>query len=120
VDVCLVLLIIFMVVTPLLQRGVDVVLPETAKPDRMPEGAKQLDIALKRDGTVFLGQTLVPRERLLAELTEVYAQSPERDVVIKADRGLKYSDVREVMRTIQQAGFSGAGIEARRRETASP
>ena len=119
VDVCLVLLIIFMVVTPLLQRGIDVQLPETDRPDRMPEGGKQLDIALKRDGTVFLGQTLVPRERLLAELTEVYAQSPEKDVVIKADRGLKYSDVREVMRTIQQAGFSGAGIEARRREAAS-
>jgi len=120
VDVCLVLLIIFMVVTPLLQKGVDVVLPETTTPDRMPEGGKQLDIALKRDGTVFLGQSLVPRERLLMELTEIYAQSPEKDVVIKADRGLRYREVRDVMRTVQQAGFSGAGIEARRREAAAP
>jgi|OpeIllAssembly_1097287.scaffolds.fasta_scaffold122491_2 biopolymer transport protein ExbD len=120
VDVCLVLLIIFMVVTPLLQRGIDVQLPETDRPDRMPEGGKQLDVALKRDGSVFVGQMRVPRENLLAALTDVYARSPEKDVVIKADRGLKYRDVREVMRVVQQAGFTGAGIETHRRGADSP
>jgi biopolymer transport protein ExbD len=116
VDVCLVLLIIFMVVTPLLQKGVDVALPETANPARMPEGRKQLDLAIKQDGSVFLGQNWVPREQLLAELREVYAQSPDKDVVIKADRRLPYREVREVLRVVQQAGFAGAGLEAHRRE----
>jgi biopolymer transport protein ExbD len=116
VDVCLVLLIIFMVVTPLLQKGVDVNLPETKNPVQMPEGQKQLDLAVKVDGSVFIGQNWVPRNNLLAALRDVYAQSPEKDVVIKADRRLKYKEVRDVMRIIQQAGFGGAGIEARKKD----
>jgi hypothetical protein len=51
-----VLLIIFMVVTPLLLKGVDVELPETARPEKMPEGAKQLNVAVKLDGSVVIGQ----------------------------------------------------------------
>jgi len=68
----------------------------------------------------FLNGVRLPRENLLAALTDVYARSPEKDVVIKADRGLKYRDVREVMRVVQQAGFSGAGIETHRRGADSP
>ena len=66
VDVCLVLLIIFMVVTPMLQAGVDVALPETLDPPKMPEGGKQLNIAIKSDGQVYVGQQWVPTESLLA------------------------------------------------------
>jgi biopolymer transport protein TolR len=118
VDVCLVLLIIFMVVTPLLQKGVDVNLPETANPERMPEGQQQLDIALKVDGSIFVGQDWVPKEQLPARLKEIYAASPEKDVVIKADRRMRYHEVRDLMRMVQEAGFPGAGLEARRREAA--
>jgi biopolymer transport protein ExbD len=111
VDVCLVLLIIFMVVTPMLQQGVDVALPETIKPDRMPEGGQQLDIAIKQDGTVYVGAQYVPKESLPAALRDIYNQTPEKDVVIKADKRLKYKDVREVMQLVNRAGFPGAGIE---------
>ena len=58
VDVCLVLLIIFMVVTPLLQKGVDVALPETTRPEKMPENEQQLVVAVKMDGSVFVGPGL--------------------------------------------------------------
>ena len=120
VDVCLVLLIIFMVVTPLLQRGVDVQLPETDKPDRMPESDKRLDVTLSCDGDVFVDQTRVSRESLMAALTDAYAQSPVATVVIRADRSLKFREVRELMRTVQLAGFPHASIETRQRDTISP
>jgi biopolymer transport protein ExbD len=118
VDVCLVLLIIFMVVTPMLMQGVDVALPETPTPERMPEGGKQLDIAIKQDGSVYVGQQWVPKESLLTALRDIYNQSPDKDVVIKADKRLLYKDVREVMQTVNRAGFTGAGIETHRKEGA--
>jgi len=117
VDVCLVLLIIFMVVTPMLQSGVDVSLPETPEPAKMPEGGKQLNIAIKSDGSVYVGQQWVPKESLLAALRDIYNQTPDKDVVIKADKRLKYKDVREVMQTVNRAGFPGAGIETHKHDT---
>ena len=116
VDVCLVLLIIFMVVTPLLLKGVDVELPETARPEKMPEGAKQLNVAVKLDGSVVIGQDWVPKERLAQRFKEIFSQTPDKDVVIKADRRLKYKEVREVMRLLNQAGFSGVGLVAEKKE----
>ena len=112
VDVCLVLLIIFMVVTPMLQKGVDVQLPETAKPEKMPEGVKQLTVAVKLDGTVFVGKDWVPDERLARAFKDIHQQSPEKDIVIKADKRLKYSRIRNVMRIINEAGFGGVGLVA--------
>jgi biopolymer transport protein TolR len=110
VDVCLVLLIIFMVVTPLLQTGVDVALPETRKPDKIPENQKQLTVAIKADGSVFLGQNWVPDANLKAQLEEVHNSSPDKDVIIKGDRRLKYKQVRGLMRMINEAGFSRVGV----------
>jgi len=120
VDVCLVLLIIFMVVTPLLQKGVDVQMPETTNPDKIPEGAKQLTIAVKMDagsGKVFIGDNWVPNEILLKELKTVYDQSPDKVVVIKGDRRLKYRDIRKVMEITNKAGFAGVGLITTRKQT---
>jgi biopolymer transport protein ExbD len=117
VDVCLVLLIIFMVVTPLLQQGVDVQLPATRKPLKMPEGGKQLTIAIKANGEVFVAQSWIPNEpQLKAKLKELYDQSPEKDVVLKADKRLKYKDVRRVMQLVNEAGYSGVGLITTRKE----
>src|SRR5262245_49060803 len=105
VDVCLVLLIIFMVVTPMLQSGVDVNLPETTRPEKVQEGEKQLTIAIKADGQIFVGQNWVPKDNFAAAIRQVYDQTPDKDVRIKADRYLKYADVREIMRMVNDAGF---------------
>jgi TolR protein len=110
VDVCLVLLIIFMVVTPMLQSGVDVALPETPDPEKMPESQKQLTVAIKADGSVFVGQNWVESERLEAALAEVHNTTPDKTVVIKADRRLKYKQVRKLMQQINEAGFSRVGV----------
>jgi biopolymer transport protein ExbD len=109
VDVCLVLLIIFMVVTPMLQKGVDVALPETVDPSKMPEGQKQVTVSIKADGSVFVQQNWVTDENLPATLKEIHDQNPDKTVVVKGDKRLKYKDVRKVMRLINEAGFTRVG-----------
>ena len=110
VDVCLVLLIIFMVVTPMLQKGINVSLPETAKPDKMPESSKQLTMAIQADGSVAVEQKWIPNDDLKAHLEEIHSQTPDKAVIIKADKRLKYKDVRKVMQVINEAGFSRVGV----------
>jgi biopolymer transport protein TolR len=117
VDVCLVLLIIFMVVTPLLQKGVNVTLPATADPEKMPENEKQLEVSIKADGNVFIGQNWVTEDNLPNTLKEVYETNPERQVVVKGDKNLKYKEVRKVMRLINEAGFTRVGLITEKRET---
>jgi biopolymer transport protein TolR len=99
-----------MVVTPMLQKGVDVALPETVDPAKMPEGQKQITISIKSDGSVFVQQNWVTNENLPAALKEIHDQNPEKTVVVKGDRRLKYKDVRKVMRIINEAGFTRVGL----------
>jgi TolR protein len=117
VDVCLVLLIIFMVVTPLLQKGVNVTLPATTDPEKMPENEKQLEVSIKADGNVFIGQNWVTEDNLPSTLEEIYGNNPERQVVVKGDKRLKYKEVRKVMRLINEAGFTRVGLITEKRET---
>jgi biopolymer transport protein ExbD len=113
VDVCLVMLIIFMVVTPMLQKGVDVQLPTTNQPEKMPEGQKQLTISMKYpDAHVFVEESWVPDENLEAKLADIHSQTPDKDVVIKGDKRLKYKQVRKLMQQINEAGFSRVGVIA--------
>jgi biopolymer transport protein TolR len=112
VDVCLVLLIIFMVVVPMLATGIEVDLPETRNPEQMPEGDRQLNVSMKADGAVFINANWVPAENVKAVLAEIYASpgGTEKNVVIKGDRSLKYRQVRSLMQTINEAGFTGVGL----------
>jgi biopolymer transport protein ExbD len=116
VDVCLVLLIIFMVVTPMLTDGGDIALPETIAPDRLPETSRQLDVAIDRGGQVFVAHRPVPVDRLQVVLQDLYERSPDRRVVIAADARLAYDQVRHLMRMLNRVGWRGAGIETRQRE----
>jgi TolR protein len=111
VDVCLVLLIIFMVVTPLLQTGIAVNLPETNKPEKYPETAKQLKLAIQDDGKMFVGQDWVPNlSDLTRRMGEMLRQSPDKEIVIKADKRLRYKQVRDVMKALNEAGFTKVGL----------
>jgi biopolymer transport protein ExbD len=117
VDVCLVLLIIFMVVTPLM--GGDrpgLLLPETSRPERIGDEADALTLTIAADGRIQLGDEALEAERLGRVLGEARAQKPDRKVRIKADRRLRYEQVRDVMRTVNEAGFSGAGLITTRKD----
>ena len=117
VDVCLVLLIIFMVVTPMLQEGVDVSLPQTTSPEKMSENEKQLDVSVKSDGSVFVGDKWILNENLEGTLKEVYDNNPDRQVVVKGDKRLKYKEVRRVMRLLNEAGFTRVGLVTEKEDT---
>src|ERR1041384_1669028 len=91
--VCLVLLIIFMVVTPMLQKGVPVNLPVTEDPEKTPDTEKQLQISVKSDGSVYLGPNIVRKDQVEASLKEIFERTPDREIAVKGDRLVKYGDV---------------------------
>lgn len=110
VDVCLVLLIIFMVVTPMLQQGVDVLLPQGPHADKKPGEEGDLLISIKPDGTVFVGQDWIPDRDLPRYLAAEYAENPARTVMLKADRRINFGKVRAVMKAANEANFTRVAI----------
>jgi biopolymer transport protein ExbD len=118
VDVCLVMLIIFMVVTPLLRAGADVNLPQTNQPPKMPEGAKQKTISMTARAEVVIDGVWIPDQNLAAYFKDLHTQSPEKTLVIKGDKALKYKDVRKIMEIVNDAGFGGVGLVTDQKETA--
>ncbi len=110
VDVCLVLLIIFMVVTPMLQKGVPVNLPVTEDPDKTPDTEKQLQISVKADGTVYLGPNAVRKDQVESSLKEIQARTPDREIAVKGDRLVKYGEVLDVLKACRDVGFNDVGL----------
>jgi biopolymer transport protein ExbD len=110
VDVCLVLLIIFMVVTPMLQQGVDVLLPEGPHAEKKPGKEGDLMISIKQDGTVFVGQDWIPDRDLPRYLKAEHDKNPGRDVMIKADKRINFGKVRTVMKAANEAEFHGVAF----------
>ncbi len=110
VDVCLVLLIIFMVVTPMLQQGVDVLLPQGPHAEKKPGKEQDLIISIKQDGTVFVGQDWIPDRNLVTYLRAEHQKDPTRNVMLKADKRINFGKVRMVMKAANDADFSGVSI----------
>jgi len=110
VDVCLVLLIIFMVVTPMLQKGVPVNLPVTNQPEKTPDTEKQLQISVKADGTVYLGPNVVRKDEVQRSLEQIHEKTPDREIAVKGDRLVKYGDVLDVLKACREVGFNDVGL----------
>ena len=123
VDVCLVLLIIFMVVTPLLQNGISVQLPETQNPDKKPEGDKQkvVTVSYASPPAYYLSEkNPMGKVEFQKALEEMYQRAPQTDLVIKADQRLKYGEVKEVMRITKDAGFQNVGLITQKKPQGMP
>jgi biopolymer transport protein TolR len=118
VDVCLVLLIIFMVVTPMLNEAVSVQLPYGSNLEPRPQNAQQLrvSIAYGVGSAVFLGadRTPVLLSDLRGRLEKLRRQAPWSDVVVRADRRLTYGEVRAVLRSLNEAGIRQLSLAAER------
>ncbi|MBM4368888.1 MAG: biopolymer transporter ExbD [Deltaproteobacteria bacterium] len=99
VDVVLVLLIIFMVVTPMLSSGIDVKLPRAKTAVEEKDMGQNLVVGVKGDGRVYVDKTEVTKETLVAELVKVRAS---RALVLKGDKTATYRQVREVMDIIHK------------------
>ena len=110
VDVCLVLLIIFMVVTPMLQQGVDVLLPHGPHAEKKPGDKNDLTISIKQDGSVFVADKWIPDKNLATFLRAEHQSDPSRTVMLKADKRINFGKVRMVMRAANEAEFTRVAV----------
>ena len=108
VDVVLVLLIIFMVVTPMLHRGVHVQLPETKNHEKKQDTGEQLVVTIRGDGAVFIETDKIPTDQLVDRVKHELKKS--RPVHVRADKTVQYKVVREVLEKIHDAGAQNVGM----------
>ncbi len=112
VDVVLVLLIIFMVITPLLQRGKPVVLPRAKLVSALHRGGDPILLSVTADGTIFIDEKQVQKKDLAAALTEEMAAMPGSPLVVKGDRSIDYKTLREVILEISKTHVVGVSLAA--------
>ncbi len=112
VDVMLVMLIIFMVVTPMLQKGVSVDLAKTNNPLPMPDADKEdsLVVAVQKDGSIFFGADKISADQLANKVKDKLANKSDKRVFIKADARAKYGSVVEVVDNVRSAGVDTLGL----------
>jgi biopolymer transport protein TolR len=111
VDVVLVLLIIFMVVTPQIEAGAAVELPVASNPDKENKELEPTTVSMASNGAIFLDRKELKRDVLLTELKAIHEKDPDAPVVLKADRGVRYSEVRGVFKAMQDLGFPGINLQ---------
>jgi biopolymer transport protein TolR len=122
VDVMLVLLIIFMVITPMLQKGVSVDLAKTNNPVQMPDADKEdaLLVAIQRDGTVFFGADKIAPDQLTNKIKDKLTSRVDKRVFIRADARTKYGNVVEVVDNVRAAGVDQLGLLTEQRKAVAP
>lgn len=111
-DVMLVLLIIFMVVTPMLQKGTSVELAKTHNPTNMPDADHDdaVLVAVTRDGKFWLNQTKISMEELPSKVADLLTTKMDKTVFVKSDFRARYGDVVQVVDTIRNAGVDKVGL----------
>ena len=126
-DIMLVLLIIFMVVTPMLQKGVSVDLVRTQNPRNMPDADREdaVVVAVTRDGKIFLGSDQTQLGDLVTKVQEQIANRVDKTVYIKSDARAKYERVVTVVDEIRSAGVDQLGlltdrVEGQQQRTMAP
>ncbi len=110
VDIVLVLLIIFMVITPMLERGAAVKLPVAENAQNKEDAEDDLLISVDKDGRLFYDQDQVSEEVLRLRLEEDLAVDKRRPLLIKADVLTRFGDVRRVMTLCEEVGAKGVGL----------
>ena len=99
-----------MVVTPMLQQGVDVQLPQAPHAEKKPGAEGDLIVSIKQDGTVFIGDTWIPDRNLVTFLQAERQKDPNRSVMLKADARINFGKVRAVMKAANEAEWSSVVI----------
>jgi biopolymer transport protein ExbD/biopolymer transport protein TolR len=112
VDIMLVLLIIFMVVTPLLQKGVSVDLAKTKNPREMREADREdaITVAVTRDGKIFLNADQLPKDRVGEKIKDLLAAKVDKTVYVRSDRRAKYGEVVDVVDIVRASGVDTLGL----------
>jgi biopolymer transport protein ExbD len=111
-DVMLVLLIIFMVITPMLQKGVSVDMAKAANPRQMPDADKEdaVVLAVTRDGKMFLGADSVRLGDVTTKVKDRISSKLDKTVYVKSDARAKYGDVVALVDNVRAAGVDSLGL----------
>ena len=110
-DVLLVLLIIFMVVTPLVQRGVDVQLPTAMNTIDMPENP-EIVLYIKEDGTMYVNSDQATEDNLQMLLEDALMTASDKKLYLKADSNLEYGNIVDIIEVLKESGIELVGIIA--------
>jgi biopolymer transport protein ExbD/biopolymer transport protein TolR len=112
VDVMLVLLIIFMVITPMLQKGASVDMAKVNNPTSMPDADKEdaLLVVVMRDGQIYFGTDRIKVEDLTNKVKDRLADKPNKQIFIRADLRAKYGAVVDVVDNVRAAGVDDVGL----------
>jgi len=119
VDVMLVLLIIFMVVTPMLQKGISVDMAQVNNPEQMPDADKEdaLLVSITRDGKVYFGSEQMAVDNLTGKVKDRLANKPDKRVYVKADMRARFGSVVQVVDAVRAAGVDDLGLLTDQRKT---
>jgi len=115
VDVMLVLLIIMMLVAPMLQKGVDVRLPQATNSADKPETQDQTVVAIAADKRMYLNSVPIREDDLRQKIVEVLEGKKEKIVLIKADVDAPYSSVMSAMDKLREAQIENVGLVTERK-----
>lgn len=107
VDVCLVLLIIFMVIAPALSEGALLELPKAVTADPKPKDAHPIELAIGVDGSVVLEKQKIDPNQLKPQVVALHDADPKRALMLKMDHNAPYKKVRDMFELVQTAGFHG-------------
>ena len=111
VDVVLVLLIIFMVVVPMTEKGSNIQLPGVLNVDEEPKSkVDPYTLSLTADGGMYFEQERLLPDEFLAKLREANARDQSKRLVLRADRKARYADVRALFKACQEVGFPGISL----------
>ena len=118
VDVMLVLLIIFMVITPMLQNKVQVDMAKVDNATPMADADKEdaIVVAVTRDGGVFLGQNKTSLSELGRQVAEKLADKPGKTIFVRADARAQYRAVEDAIDAVRTAGVDDVGLLAQKKE----
>jgi len=116
IDVVLVLLVVFMVITPLLQSGMPVDLPQATQTTTVNDVGQHITISITMEQGWWVEQEQVDAETLVEQVNYEYSVNPSRSVLIKADRGLEYAKVREVMDLLAENNMTTVLVAATKEE----
>jgi biopolymer transport protein TolR len=108
-DVLLVLLIIFMVVTPLIQKGIDVRLPVALNTINMPENPEVV-LSIRKDGKMYIGKDQITLDNLQTMIEEAFMTASDKRLYLRADGELEYGNIVDVVEVLKAAGVEIVGI----------
>jgi biopolymer transport protein TolR len=115
VDVMLVLLIIMMLIAPMLQKGVDVKLPQATNSTDKPETQEQTVVAVTADRRMFLNGIPIREDDLRAQIDALMENRKEKIVLIKADEDAPYSAIMSAMDRLRESNIENIGLVTERR-----